>query len=330
MGPHVRLLGAEVAAPQLWQDPVPAVTHPLVGDAEIADLKARVLASGLSVQALVNTAWASASTYRDTDKRGGANGARIMLAPQKDWAANQPAQLAPVLNKLQEIQKAFNAASGAKKISMADLIVLAGNAAIESAAAKAGHKVVVPFAPGRTDATQETTDVASFGALEPKSDGFRNYIGDVDGRKAAEELVEKADLLKLTAPEMTVLVGGLRALGVSHSDATSGFTERSGTLTQDFFTSLLDMKVEWSQSASNPQIYEGKNRGSGKVDRTATAVDLIFGSNSQLRGIAEVYAADDATERFVTDFIAAWDKVMSLDRFDLEAQSRGSVVADAQ
>ena len=330
MGPHVRLLGAEVAAPQLWQDPVPAVTHPLVGDAEIADLKARVLASGLSVQALVNTAWASASTYRDTDKRGGANGARIMLAPQKDWAANQPAQLAPVLSKLQEIQKAFNAASGAKKISMADLIVLAGNAAIESAAAKAGHKVVVPFAPGRTDATQETTDVASFGALEPKSDGFRNYIGDVDGRKAAEELVEKADLLKLTAPEMTVLVGGLRALGVSHSDATSGFTERSGTLTQDFFTSLLDMKVEWSQSASNPQIYEGKNRGSGKVDRTATAVDLIFGSNSQLRGIAEVYAADDATERFVTDFIAAWDKVMSLDRFDLEAQSRGSVVADAQ
>ena len=330
MGPHVRLLGAEVAGAQIWQDPVPAVTHPLVGDAEIAELKAKVLASGLSVKALVNTAWASASTYRDTDKRGGANGARILLAPQKDWAANQPAELATTVAKLKEIQGAFNAASGAKKISMADLIVLAGNAAIESAAAKAGHKVVVPFAPGRTDATQDQTDVESFSDLEPKSDGFRNYIGEVDGRKAAEDLVEKADLLKLTAPEMTVLVGGLRALGVSHSDATTGFTERSGTLTQDFFTSLLDMKVEWSQSSSNPQIYEGKNRGTGKVDRTATAVDLIFGSNSQLRGIAEVYAADDATERFVTDFIAAWDKVMSLDRFDLEAQSRGSVVADAQ
>lgn len=330
MGPHTRLLGAEVAPAQLWQDPVPAVDHPLVGDAEIAELKGQILGSGLSVAQLVTTAWASASTYRDTDKRGGANGARILLAPQKDWAVNQPAELAPVVAKLQEIQTAFNNGGSGKKISMADLIVLAGKVAIEDAASKAGHNVVVPFAPGRTDATQEMTDVASFGVMEPKSDGFRNYLGGLEGHKAAEDLVEKADLLKLTAPEMTVLVGGLRAMGVSHSGATTGFTERPGMLTQDFFTSLLDMKVEWSQSASNPSVYEGKNRGTGKVDRTATAVDLIFGSNSQLRGIAEVYAADDATGRFITDFVAAWDKVMSLDRFDLVAQKRGAVVADAQ
>ena len=330
MGPHARLLGAEVAAAQLWQDPVPAVDHALVGDAEVAELKAQILASGLSTTQLVTTAWASASTYRDTDKRGGANGARILLAPQKDWAVNQPAELAPVLAKLQSIQAAFNGGKSGKKISMADLIVLAGKVAIEDAAAKAGHTVVVPFAPGRTDATQEMTDAASFAVLEPKSDGFRNYIGNVDGRKAAEQLVEKADLLKLTAPEMTVLVGGLRALGVSHSGATTGFTTRSGSLTQDFFTSLLDMKVEWSVSASNPNMYEGKNRGTGKVDRTATAVDLIFGSNSQLRGIAEVYAADDATERFVTDFVAAWDKVMSLDRFELNTGATKTTVAKAK
>ena len=330
MGPHPRLLGAEVAAAQLWQDPVPAVDHALVGDAEISELKAQILASGLSTTQLVTTAWASASTYRDTDKRGGANGARILLAPQKDWAVNQPAELAPVVAKLQSIQTAFNGGKSGKKISMADLIVLAGKVAIEDAAAKAGHTVVVPFAPGRTDATQEMTDSASFAVLEPKSDGFRNYIGNVDGRKAAELLVEKADLLKLTAPEMTVLVGGLRALGVSHSGATTGFTTRSGSLTQDFFTSLLDMKVEWSVSATNPNMYEGKNRGTGKVDRTATAVDLIFGSNSQLRGIAEVYAADDATERFVTDFVAAWDKVMSLDRFDLATKGQGTTVAKNQ
>jgi len=319
MGPHARLLGPEVAPPQLWQDPVPAVDHELVGAGDVADLKVKILASGLSIGQLARTAWASASTYRDTDKRGGANGARIRLAPQKDWEANQPAELAEVLSTLERIQKDFNdAQAGGKRISLADLIVLGGNAAIEEAAKRAGHDVEVPFEPGRTDATQEMTDTASFANLEPKADGFRNYLGEGNERTAPELLVDRADLLKLTAPEMTVLVAGLRVLNANHGDTRHGvFTARPGTLTNDFFVNLLDMGVEWKKSADDPGVYEGRSRKTGEVERTATAVDLVFGSNSQLRAIAEVYAADDAGDKFVHDFVAAWHKVMTLDRFDL-------------
>ena len=322
MGPHVRLVGKEVPPPQLWQDPVPKVDHPLVGKRDIAALKKEILASGLSTGQLVRVAWASAATYRDTDMRGGANGARIRLAPQKDWAVNQPAELSEVLSKLEAIQTKFNG-KGSKKVSMADLIVLAGNAAVEQAAKKAGHTVVVPFTPGRTDATQEMTDVQSMGVLEPKADGFRNYFGNVGGgassQVATEMLVDKADLLSLTAPEMTVLVGGLRVLQANHGGSEHGvFTARPGTLSNDFFVNLLDMGVEWKKADGKPMLFEGVSRETGKVQWTGTAVDLIFGSNSQLRSIVEVYAADDAKEKFVEDFVAAWGKVMSLDRFDVK------------
>jgi catalase-peroxidase len=318
MGPVVRLLGPEVAPAQIWQDPVPDVDHPLVGAAEIADLKAKLLASGLSISQLVTTAWASAATFRGTDKRGGANGARIRLDPQKNWAVNQPAQLAAVLKTLEGIQAAFNAQSGAAKISLADLIVLGGAAAVEAAAKKAGVSVTVPFAPGRTDATLEQTDVASFAVLEPKADGFRNYLASGLRKPAAELLVDKAHLLTLTAPEMTVLLGGLRVLGANYGQTKHGvFTDRPETLTNDFFTNLLDMRTTWRKSANAADVYEGHDAKTGALKWTATSVDLVFGSNSQLRAIAEVFACSDSAEPFVHDFVAAWDKVMTLDRFDL-------------
>jgi catalase-peroxidase len=318
MGPVVRLLGPEVAPAQIWQDPVPDVDHPLVGAAEIADLKAKLLASGLSISQLVTTAWASAATFRGTDKRGGANGARIRLDPQKNWAVNQPAQLAAVLKTLEGIQAAFNAQSGAAKISLADLIVLGGAAAVEAAAKKAGVSVTVPFAPGRTDATLEQTDVASFAVLEPKADGFRNYLAGGLRKPAAELLVDKAHLLTLTAPEMTVLLGGLRVLGANYGQTKHGvFTDRPETLTNDFFTNLLDMRTTWRKSANAADVYEGHDAKTGALKWTATSVDLVFGSNSQLRAIAEVFACSDSAEPFVHDFVAAWDKVMTLDRFDL-------------
>jgi catalase-peroxidase len=316
MGPHSRLLGPEVPEPQLWQDPVPAVDHKLVGKKEIAALKGKILASGLTVSQLVSTAWASASTYRDTDKRGGANGARIRLAPQKDWKANQPAELSKVLETLEKIQAEFNkTASGGMKVSLADLIVLGGATAVENAAKDAGFNVQVPFKPGRTDATAEMTDAASFDVLEPKADGFRNYLCKKQKRPAPELLVDRAALLTLTAPEMTVLVGGLRALNANYDGSKHGvFTEKPGALTNDFFVNLLDMGVEWKKAGDH---YEAIDRKTGKVKWTGTAVDLIFGSNEQLRAIAEVYAADDAKEKFVKDFVAAWHKVMTLDRFDI-------------
>ena len=309
MGPVSRFLGPWVAEPQLFQDPVPAVEGDLIDDAEIADLKQKVLDSGLSVSQLVNTAWASAATYRDTDKRGGANGARIRLAPQKDWAVNDPNALTGVLKTLEGVQQAFNAAGG-KSVSLADLIVLGGCAAIEKAAKDAGHTITVPFAPGRTDASQEQTDIESFEVLEPRSDGFRNHLEAGDKLPPEQRLLERATLLSLTAPEMTVLVGGLRVLGANTGGSKHGvFTDKVGTLTNDFFVNLL-APGEWTSSKSDVNVYE-----SGQ--RTATAVDLVFGSNSQLRAIAEVYAAEDAKEKLVRDFVAAWDKVMSLDRFDL-------------
>ncbi len=319
MGPITRYVGALVPSePQIWQDPVPAVDHPLVGDAEIVELKRAVLDSGLTVSQLVSTAWASASTFRGTDKRGGANGARIRLAPQRDWAVNEPSELAKVLSTLEQVQQSFNHAhDGGVQVSVADLIVLAGGAAIEQAASDAGLAVTVPFAPGRTDATQEQTDVDSFSVLEPTSDGFRNYLRV--GEKLSPEtlLLERANLLTLTAPEMTVLVGGLRALDANFGRAPYGVcTDRPGTLTHDFFVNLLDQGTEWKTSASE-NVYEGRDRATGKVRWTATAADLVFGSNSQLRGIAEVYGADDGQEKFVRDFAAAWVKVMNLDRFDL-------------
>ena len=323
MGPRVLLLGSEVPEAQLWQDPVPAVDHKLVGEADIATLKRQVLAAGLSIPELVKVAWASAATYRDTDKRGGANGARIRLAPQKDWEVNQPALLTKVLPALEKIQKSFNAQPGGKKISMADLIVLAGTAAVEEAAKVAGHAVKVVFAPGRTDASQDMTDVESFTLLEPAADGFRNYVGKEthpgNKRTPAEMLVDRADLLNLTAPEMTVLVAGLRVLDANHSSAKHGvFTDRPGTLTNDFFVNLLDMSVQWQKSKDNAGVYEGRLRTSGEVKWTGTDVDLVFGANSQLRAIAEVYASDDAKAKFVDHFAAVWSKVMNLDRFDLE------------
>ena len=317
MGPVSRYLGPWVPEPQLWQDPVPPVDHELIGEAEIADLKQKLLDSGLSVSQLVSTAWAAASSFRGTDKRGGANGARIRLAPQKDWEANDPGELAKVLQTLEGIQQDFNGSqSGRKKVSLADLIVLGGCAAVEKAARDAGHDVKVPFAPGRTDASQEQTDVESFAVLEPRADGFRNYLRA--GEKVPPEtlLVERAFMLNLSAPEMTALIGGMRALNGGSGHGV--FTDRPGTLTNDFFVNLLDMGTEWRASASEANVYEGRDRGTGDVKWTATAVDLVFGSNSQLRALAEVYAQDDSTEKFVRDFVAAWNKVMNLDRFDLD------------
>ncbi len=319
MGPVSRLLGPEVPQPQIWQDPVPNVDHELIGEQDIAQLKSQILDSGLSVPQLVSTAWASASTFRGSDKRGGANGARIRLAPQKDWEVNQPEQLAKVLATLEKIQAQFNSAQkGGKKVSLADLIVLGGSAAVETAAKKAGHDVQVPFTPGRTDATQEMTDAESIAYLEPKHDGFRNYLGHELDRPAPENLVDRAQLLTLTAPEMTVLIGGMRVLGtnVGHPDLGALTKDRSA-LTNDFFVNLLGMDTEWKVSPMCEHFYEGRDRESGDVKWTATSVDLVFGSNSQLRAIAEVYASADAKDKFVTDFVAAWTKVMNLDRFDL-------------
>jgi catalase-peroxidase len=322
MGPRARYLGKLVPAEVLiWQDPVPAVDHPLVDAQDIAALKAQVLASGLTVPQLVRTAWASAATFRGSDKRGGANGARIRLAPQKDWAANQPAELATVLAALEAIQQRFNAAqAGGKRISLADLIVLAGSAAVEAAAQAGGHPITVPFTPGRTDATPEQTDAESFQVLEPQADGFRNHIRPGLEAMAAELLVDKAQLLTLTAPEMTVLVGGLRALDANTGGARYGvFTQRPGVLSNDFFVHLLDMGTAWQRSAADAQVLEGRDRRTGALRWTGTVVDLVFGSNSQLRALAEVYAAGDAQAKFVHDFVAAWTKVMNLDRFDLTA-----------
>jgi len=325
MGPVVRYLGPLVPKEQLpWQDPIPAASHKLIGEKDIAALKAKILKSGLSISQLVNTAWASASTFRGSDKRGGANGARIRLAPQKDWKVNEPAELAKVLKKLEAIQKEFNSSQSngnkAKKISLADLIVLGGCAAVEQAAKAAGHDVKVPFTPGRMDASQKQTDVESFEPLEPKADGFRNYLNGRQRLSPEELLVDKAQLLKLTAPEMTVLVGGLRVLGANVGKSKHGvFTKRPETLTNDFFVNLLDMSTEWQPASGNGSgpVYEGRDRKTGKVKWTAARVDLIFGSNSQLRAIAEVYACADSKQKFVKDFVAAWNKVMNLDRFDL-------------
>ena len=303
----------------IWQDPVPAVDHALVDAGDIATLKQQVLASGLSIAQLVRTAWASASTFRGSDKRGGANGARIRLAPQKDWAVNQPAELGKVLSTLQAIADGFNAqASGGRKISMTDLIVLAGNAAVEAAAQRAGHAVTVPFTPGRTDATQAQTDVESFAVLEPRADGFRNHVAAGLEDHAAELLLDRAQLLTLTAPEMTVLIGGLRTLDANVGGARHGvFTSRPQTLCNDFLVNLLDMRTQWQRSSTAPGVIEGRDRQTGELRWTATVVDLVFGSNSQLRALAEVYAAGDAEAKFVRDFAAAWAKVMELDRFDL-------------
>ncbi len=316
MGPHARCLGPEVPPPQLWQDPVPPVDHPLIDDADIAALKAKILASGLTVSQLVTTAWASASTFRGSDKRGGANGARIRLAPQKYWEANQPAELAKILAVLEGIQAAFNGAqSGGKRVSLADLIVLGGAAAIEHAAKAAGHAVQVPFTPGRTDATQEQTDTASFAVLEPMQDGFRNYQRKGTVRQAEDALVDKANLLTLSAPEMTVLIGGMRVLQATFGQSQHGvFTHRPEQLTNDFFVNLLDMGTVWHGAGEG--VFEGRDRKTGAVRWTGTGVDLLFGSNSQLRAISEVYASEDGHAKFVHDFIAAWNKVMELDRFD--------------
>jgi catalase-peroxidase len=319
MGPISRYLGPWIPEPQLWQDPVPAVDHELIGDQDIASLKAKVLESGLSVAQLVNVAWSSASSFRGTDKRGGANGARIRLAPQKNWEANEPAQLAAVLPALEKIQQDFNgSSSGGKKVSLADLIVLAGTAAVERAAKDAGVEITVPFAPGRTDASQESTDVESFAVLEPRADGFRNYVRAGEKAPLEQLLVERAYMLDLTAPELTVLVGGLRALGANHGGSTHGvFTDTPGVLTNDFFVNLLDMGTEWKSGAAE-NVYEGVDRLTGQLKWTATANDLVFGSNSVLRALVEVYAQDDAKEKFVADFAKAWTKVMNNDRFDIK------------
>ena len=320
MGPLSRYLGPLVAKePQLWQDPVPAVDHKLIDGKDAAALKAKILASGLSISQLVSTAWSSAATFRGSDKRGGANGARVRLAPQKDWEVNQPAELAKALQALEKVQKEFNASqSGKKKVSLADVIVLGGDAAIEQAAKKAGHEVKIPFAPGRTDAAQEQTDVNSFAVLEPAADGFRNYARKGSARPAEEMLVDRAQLLTLTAPEMTVLLGGMRALNANFEHSPHGvFTKRPETLTNDYFVNLLDMNTKWQPSAKSEGVYEGHDRETGKLKWTATRVDLLFGSNSQLRALAEVYGSDDAKETFVKDFAAAWNKVMNLDRYDL-------------
>ncbi|HEX7490776.1 MAG TPA: catalase/peroxidase HPI [Candidatus Limnocylindrales bacterium] len=320
MGPAPRYLGSLVPAGQLiWQDPVPAVDHELIGDQDVAALKGKILGSGLSVSQLISTAWASAASFRGTDRRGGANGARIRLAPEKDWEANSPSELAKVLKTLEQIQADFNGAqAGGKRVSLADLIVLGGSAAVEQAAKSAGQNVQVPFAPGRTDASQEQTDVESFTVLEPKADGFRNYVAAGQAAPGEVLLVDRARFLTLTAPEMTVLVGGMRVLGANSGGARHGvFTDRPGTLTNDFFVNLLDMATEWKATSATSDVFEGRDRVTGKVRWTGTRADLVFGSNSQLRSYAEVYAADDSQEKFVLDFVAAWNKVMNLDRFDL-------------
>ncbi|MGJ5641547.1 catalase/peroxidase HPI [Formosa sp. S-31] len=319
MGPKTTYLGPEAPSEDLiWQDPIPAVNHQLINASDIANLKTQILNSGLSISEVVTTAWASASTYRGSDRRGGANGARIRLAPQKDWEVNNPAQLAKVLGVLEGIQADFNAKSGAKKVSMADLIVLAGAAGVEQAASNAGYKVSVPFTPGRMDATQEQTDIESFGLLEPMADGFRNYLKTQYTIPTEELLVDKAQLLTLTAPEMTVLVGGMRSLGANYNGSQDGvFNSNTNELSNDFFVNLLDMGTEWNASSDTKEAFEGKDRKTGEVKYTATRADLIFGSNSELRALAELYASDDAKAQFVHDFVAAWDKVMKLDRFDL-------------
>src|SRR5579875_1213774 len=319
MGPVSRYLGPLVPAePQIWQDPVPPVDHPLVDDGDIRALKGKLLGCGLTVPEMVATAWASASTFRGTDRRGGANGARIRLAPQRDWEANEPERLSRVLAVLQAVQEEFNSSQGPKRVSLADLIVLAGCAAVEKAASDAGFEVAVPFTPGRTDASQEQTDVASFAVLEPVADGFRNYLRAGEKLPPEHLLVEKANLLTLTAPQMTVLVGGLRALGATHGGEPHGvLSARPGVLSNDFFVNLLDMRTEWRASEQAEGVYEGRDRATGELRWTATAVDLVFGSNSQLRAIAEVYASDDGQEKLVGDFVAAWDKVMMADRFDV-------------
>jgi catalase-peroxidase len=320
MGPVSRLLGPWVPEAQLWQDPVPPVDHDLIDDHDAAALKDKLLASGLPISRLVSTAWASAASFRGTDKRGGANGARIRLAPQKDWEANEPAELAQALQAMEQVQQDFNSSqSGGKKVSLADVIVLGGCAAVEQAAKKAGYDVTVPFTPGRTDASQDQTDLESFAVLEPGFDGFRNYLRA--GEKLSPEtlLVERAHFLTLTAPEMAVLVGGMRALNANFGQSKHGvFTDRPETLTNDFFVNLLDDGTEWRTSVDTENVYDGRDRAAGDLKWTATAVDLVFGSSSQLRAIAEVYACDDAKEAFVHDFVAAWDKVMNLDRFDLD------------
>jgi catalase-peroxidase len=319
MGPKVRYLGPEVPAEDLiWQDPLPSVTHPLIDASDVAALKRQILASGLPVSQFVSTAWAAASSFRGSDKRGGANGARIRLEPQSGWEVNQPEQLATVLRTLEGIQQSFNAGqSGGKQVSLADLIVLAGAAAVEQAAKAAGVDVEVPFRPGRADASQEQTDVESFAVIEPQADGFRNYLGKGNGLPPEYRLLDKANLLTLSAPEMTVLVGGLRVLGANYQQSPLGvFTASPGSLTNDFFVNLLDMGTTWQPTAQDANTFESRD-SSGQVKWTASRVDLIFGSNSELRALAEVYACDDAKEKFVRDFVAAWDKVMNLDRFDL-------------
>ncbi|MDB5375836.1 MAG: hem catalase, partial [Rubritepida sp.] len=319
LGPRARYLGPEVPKEVLiWQDPVPPADHPLIDDADAAALKVKVLASGLSVSELVGTAWASASTFRGGDKRGGANGARLRLAPQKDWEANQPVQLARVLKVLEGIQSEFSLGAGGRKVSLADLIVLAGNAGVEQAAKAAGHAVTVPFAPGRTDASQDQTDAGSFAGLEPVADGFRNFQKAGPTVPAEVVLIDKAQLLTLTPPEMTVLIGGLRAININTGGSTHGvFTERPGALTNDFFVNLMDMGTQWKAVSEAKDLYEGHDRKTGALKWTATRVDLVFGSNSELRALAEVYAQGDAKEKFVRDFVAAWTKVMNADRFDL-------------
>ena len=321
MGPKARYLGPEVPEEDLsWQDPIPAVTHDLIDDNDVETLKGKILDAGLSVSELVSTAWASASTYRDSDKRGGANGGRVRLAPQKDWEVNNPSQLEKVLDKLEAIQKAFNEEqSGNKAVSMADMIVLGGCAGVEKAAKDAGFDVTVPFTPGRADAGDEHTDVDSFEPLEPAADGFRNYFKPKHNTSAEEMLVDKAQLLTLTAPEMTALVGGMRSINANYDGSTLGvFTSKPGTLNNDFFVNILDLGTKWSATSDHQDRFEGRDRNTGELKWTGSRVDLIFGSNSELRGIAEVYACDDAKEKFVNDFIAAWDKVMNLDRFDLK------------
>jgi catalase-peroxidase len=318
MGPVSRYLGPWVPEPQPWQDPVPAVDHELIDDADITALKETILASGVSISRLVASAWSAAASFRGTDKRGGANGARLRLAPQKDWEVNEPAELAPVLQTLEQIQQDFNGSqSDGKRVSLADLIVLGGCAAVEQAAKNAGHELTVPFRPGRTDASQEQTDVESFAVLEPSVDGFRNYFHPGEEMPLEHGLLDRAYMLTLTAPEMTVLIGGMRALNANVGQSHYGvFTDRPETLTNDFFVNLLDMSTEWTPSDSAENVYEGRDRRNGDLKWTATVVDLVFGSNSQLRALAEVYASDDASDKFVRDFVAAWDKIMNLDRFD--------------
>jgi len=320
MGPRMRYLGPEVPAEELiWQDPIPAVNHKLIDALDISSLKGKILASGLSVSELISTAWASASTFRGSDKRGGANGARIRLAPQKDWEVNQPARLAKVLKTLEAIQRAFNnAQSGGKKVSLADLIVLAGCAGVEQAAESAGHEVRVPFTAGRMDASHEQTDGASFAVLEPIADGFRNYLKTKSSASPEALLVDRAQLLTLTAPEMAVLIGGMRVLNTNFGQSQHGvFTKHPGTLTNDFFVNLLEMSTTWNPSSEDQDVFEGRDRATGKLKWTGTRVDLIFGWNSQLRALSEVYAYEDSMEKFIHDFVAAWNKVMDLDRFDL-------------